>query len=255
MQVARLLCLPVAGVVLARCAPPADCLRALAAAGATTDPTAPLVAALALLAWACTAYLLLLAALTLGARLPGPAGHALAGVLRRLAPGVLRRALELALGLAVVAGPLAGGSPATADSGGRPPAPAPSAAAPAAPADPAAAAAAVPAATGLDWPGVAGRAPARRASAARGGPAAPTVRHVVVRPGDTLWGLAARQLGRTAPAARVAAAWPQWWQANREVVGPDPDLLHPGTRLVVPRTPAPPAGPPPSPPPHRGADR
>lgn len=57
---------------------------------------------------------------------------------------------------------------------------------------------------------------------------------VVVMAGDTLWAIAARHLGAGADDAEVAAAWPQWWQANRQTVGEDPDLLRPGQRLVVP---------------------
>jgi nucleoid-associated protein YgaU len=61
---------------------------------------------------------------------------------------------------------------------------------------------------------------------------------VVVQPGDTLWDLAEADLqARTgaAPAdAQVASAWPSWWAANRDAVGADPDLLHPGTSLRRP---------------------
>ena len=61
---------------------------------------------------------------------------------------------------------------------------------------------------------------------------------VVVVPGDTLWDLAERSLrraGRPPPAdAQIAVAWPQWWAANRDAVGDDPDLLLPGTVLVPP---------------------
>jgi nucleoid-associated protein YgaU len=57
---------------------------------------------------------------------------------------------------------------------------------------------------------------------------------VVVRRGDCLWTLAARQLGADASDAQVATRWQQWWAANRAVIGDDPDLLIPGTRLVVP---------------------
>ncbi|MGJ7440307.1 LysM peptidoglycan-binding domain-containing protein [Aquipuribacter sp. MA13-6] len=57
---------------------------------------------------------------------------------------------------------------------------------------------------------------------------------VVVRAGDTLWDLAAEHLGPGATDDEVARAWPSWWQANRAVVGDDPDLLLPGQRLVVP---------------------
>ncbi|EYR61827.1 peptidoglycan-binding protein, partial [Actinotalea ferrariae CF5-4] len=61
------------------------------------------------------------------------------------------------------------------------------------------------------------------------GPATTTV-----RPGDTLWDLAAEQLGTAATDAEVAAAWPRWHEANREVIGPDPDVLVPGQVLTVP---------------------
>jgi nucleoid-associated protein YgaU len=56
-----------------------------------------------------------------------------------------------------------------------------------------------------------------------------------VRPGDTLWAVAAAHLP---PAARSPAVIDRYWRqvygANRAVVGPDPDLIHPGTRLLVP---------------------
>jgi nucleoid-associated protein YgaU len=57
---------------------------------------------------------------------------------------------------------------------------------------------------------------------------------VVVRPGDTLWTIAARRLGTTATPALTAATWPRWYAANRPLIGPDPDLILPGQRLVPP---------------------
>ena len=65
------------------------------------------------------------------------------------------------------------------------------------------------------------------------GPAAPRA-DVVVRRGDTLWGIAARHLGARAAAADVAAEWPRWYAANRAVIGPDPHLILPGQRLAAP---------------------
>lgn len=59
---------------------------------------------------------------------------------------------------------------------------------------------------------------------------------VVVRAGDTLWHIAARHLGDDADAAAIAEAWPHWYETNRAVIGPDPDYLLPGTRLVPPQT-------------------
>lgn len=76
----------------------------------------------------------------------------------------------------------------------------------------------------------------------------PPATTVVVQPGDTLWGLAADALGGTPSDAEVAAAWPRWHEANRDVVGADPDVLLPGQVLTVPSagassTVASPAGP------------
>ncbi|QIG44016.1 LysM peptidoglycan-binding domain-containing protein [Nocardioides anomalus] len=54
---------------------------------------------------------------------------------------------------------------------------------------------------------------------------------VVVRAGDTLWRLAERRLQPTASDREVTAAWHRLYAANRSVVGPDPDVLHPGQVL------------------------
>ena len=55
----------------------------------------------------------------------------------------------------------------------------------------------------------------------------------VVRPGDSLSAIAARLLP-DADASRLDAAWRQLHRANRDVIGPDPDLIIPGTTLRVP---------------------
>lgn len=57
---------------------------------------------------------------------------------------------------------------------------------------------------------------------------------VVVVRGDTLWDIAARQLGPDASAAEIADAWGRWYEANRSVIGDDADLILPGQRLQVP---------------------
>jgi len=59
-------------------------------------------------------------------------------------------------------------------------------------------------------------------------------REVVVHRGDSLWTIARRQLGPGATDAEVAAAWPRWYAANRDVVGPDPGRLQPGQVLTAP---------------------
>jgi len=50
-----------------------------------------------------------------------------------------------------------------------------------------------------------------------------------------LWSIAGRHLGPQATDAEIAAAWPRWYAANRDVIGADPNLLHPGQHLVAPQ--------------------
>jgi len=57
---------------------------------------------------------------------------------------------------------------------------------------------------------------------------------IVVRAGDTLWDIAARDLGILATDAEVARHWPRWYAANRAVIGADPQLLLPGQVLSPP---------------------
>lgn len=57
---------------------------------------------------------------------------------------------------------------------------------------------------------------------------------VTVAPGDCLWSIAADHLPDGATDAEIAATWPRWYAANRDVVGPDPDLIHPGQVLTAP---------------------
>ena len=52
-----------------------------------------------------------------------------------------------------------------------------------------------------------------------------------MQPGDTLSGIAAR--------FAVRGGWPALYAANRPLIGPDPDVLHPGTVLVLPGQTAP----------------
>lgn len=61
---------------------------------------------------------------------------------------------------------------------------------------------------------------------------------VVVKPGDTLWAIAARSLPPGATNSEIASASARWYAANRAVIGADPDLIHPQQRLTPPtRTP------------------
>lgn len=180
----------------------------------------------------------LVASLCLGAR---AAGHAWRGgerLVGRVAPPVIRRTLSVTIaagiGLGSALGAQAAPPPAAAvgvvvqqapgdlgwpvtDPGTAPSAP---------PADPGTAPGSTPAAP---EPAPATLTPAVTAASGAG-----AARQVVVQPGDTLWGIARRHLPEGASQAQVAAAWPAWYEANRETVGPDPDLIRPGQVLLVP---------------------
>lgn len=96
-----------------------------------------------------------------------------------------------------------------------------------------------PSPAAVAWtPATATPAPARTregaGAVAPGDRPAPGTAVRVVRPGDSLWSITAAALGPAASHAEVAAAWPRLYAANRAVVGPDPDLIHPGQRLALP---------------------
>ncbi|MHA7142280.1 LysM peptidoglycan-binding domain-containing protein [Arthrobacter sp. Sr33] len=59
---------------------------------------------------------------------------------------------------------------------------------------------------------------------------------ITVRPGDSLWTIAAAHLGPFATDVEIADAWPRWHLENRGVIGDDPHLLIPGQLLRVPPT-------------------
>lgn len=64
--------------------------------------------------------------------------------------------------------------------------------------------------------------------------ASATTDRVVVHSGDTLWSLAEARLPHATSAADVDAAWRRLYAANRERIGPDPDLVRPGLVLTDP---------------------
>ena len=74
-------------------------------------------------------------------------------------------------------------------------------------------------------------APATRAAAGEGG--LPD-EGVTVQAGDTLWDIAARHLGPGVSDLDIALQWPRWYEANRGVIGQDPDALLPGQILQPP---------------------
>jgi nucleoid-associated protein YgaU len=58
---------------------------------------------------------------------------------------------------------------------------------------------------------------------------------IVVSPGDSLWRLAAERLDPAASDAAIDVTWHRLYDANRAVVGADPDHIEPGQRLTPPR--------------------
>jgi nucleoid-associated protein YgaU len=240
IQRARAGLLAVAGLLLAVAPTPAAAVHDLRSPAAA-DPAGPLVAAVALLAELLLCWLLVVVAATSASRLPGWGGPVARRLASRIAPVAVRRLVEVSLGVTVVVGAAVPASAGTVQ---------PS---PAALDWPSAATSPAPAGPDLDWPSAtraaAAAAPADRASASTPSPAArlvprPVVRPVdlrrtapslvTVEPGDSLWAIAADHLPAGASDLQIAQAWPSWWAANRDAVGADPDLIHPGTQLDPP---------------------
>jgi LysM repeat protein len=80
--------------------------------------------------------------------------------------------------------------------------------------------------TGSSTQEVPAAAPARLIAVTAAPLAAASLVTWAVRPGDTLSGIAA--------ALGVRGGWQALYAANRPVIGPDPDLIRPGTTLAVP---------------------
>ncbi|WP_127480765.1 LysM peptidoglycan-binding domain-containing protein [Nocardioides pantholopis] len=135
------------------------------------------------------------------------------GAPRSAPSGVVRRGVLALCGLAAVGGLVV---------------PAAGAAAPGEPRDRTAGAAAL---DGLPLPDRAEGAAARPTPAR---PAPQTGASITVRPGDTLWAIARRDLGAGADGTAVARRVRALHDLNRRVIGPDPDLVHPGQQLRLP---------------------
>ena len=149
-------------------------------------------------------------------------------------PALARRLVAVAVGLLIGSTALSAGA---AERGGAAALPDPGWAA-SAPADPGAA----PAPVDPGWaaltehsPGTAPAPPAGDLPQLPGGTregAAPA--EVVVHRGDTLWSLARARCGAEAGAGEVLRQLHLLHEANADVIGDDPDLLHPGQVLRLP---------------------
>ena len=207
--------------------------------GAPVRPGEALTGVVACAALAVLAMLAVGVLLELLALVPGVVGGAARRVGSRVTPRLVRRAVGVALGLAAVAGVAPGAAAAS---------PPVVMLAPAPPPDPTFAPLPDPGWAPPDTPftgrsaGWVPHPPVVRAQpdvrvlspAPRVGPVLDAPHEVVVQRGDSLWGIAARHLGPDASDAEIARAWPAWFEANRHVVGDDPDRLRPGQRLQAP---------------------
>ena len=211
----------------------------LASAQRTVDAAGPdvlVMSAAGLLAWAVWGWGALGLALTAASALPGLLGGAARLALHVVLPAGARRGAALALGLGLgVAGPLLGTATLLT--------PVPASATAFSPPSTAGAALDWPVAPTAvpvpDWPATtAGHQPGPAPDWPAMSPAEGT--HVVVR-GECLWHIASDRLlaqhGRTPTDGEVAAATQAWWQANADVIGPDPDRLLPGQVLFPPDPP------------------
>lgn len=185
-------------------------------------PDAAMATLVGALLWLVAAWVAVSLALTAGSLLPGRLGTVARAVAHRFTPAALRRVVVTAAGVSILLAPAAAlASPTTSPTpGGTVSATMPAVGWPTDPSPSAAAGSSVPT----------GPAPSTgKISAPR------PIGRLTVRPGDSLWSIAARRLGARPSAARIQQEWPRWYAANRPAIGTDPDLIVPGTRLVVPQ--------------------
>lgn len=183
-------------------APVAASLPAAAGGRSETDFAVALVALCAAVGLVALAWLWVLTGLVVTAALRGRTHRV------RAVPPVVRRAVLAACGVALTGGLAA--APATATPGH-----------PHQDLGPQAAMTRLP-------------LPERAVAAPTASPAASPAGMVVVRPGDTLWAIARRSLPAHATDADIDARWHRIHAANRDVIGPDPDLIRPAQRLRIP---------------------
>ena len=180
------------------------------------------VLAVGTVAWVAYAWLVLALLATVLEQLPGAVGRAASAVAGRITSRTSRTLLRSALGLAAVT-PLTL-TTAHADPGD-------GATRPWTQVEPRSSI--QPAADSTAKAGVPDRpttgAPTRYTTVRSGQPV-----RVVVRPGDSLWRIAERELGSHATDAEIAERWPAWYAANRRLIGVDPDLVLPGQVLRTP---------------------
>lgn len=170
----------------------------------------------AAIGWLVLAWLVLGLVVVAAGELPGAVGTLARALGTFVVPAAVRQTLTLALGVGIVA---AGAGVATAAPAPQPPA-------------------GVAPGAALDWPRQSPVVPAPPPvdPPAYGPPsfADPTDGVITVDSGDSLWAIATDQLPPGASASSIAITVEHWYAANRNVIGPDPDLIRPGQQLTPP---------------------
>ncbi len=241
---------------------------------ASADFDVLLVRCLSVAGWLALAWLTLAIMLEAATALPGAIGNSAHSVADYLTPKLLRKLLQAALGVSVLAGPLAASSAMAVDRSPVVATASPTTSAPPAQLSldrpesfssggptaglPSLDRASAPTPTSSITPKLSSGAPPAESSLPYVAPAPPPPRNLadvgsaallsgsahralddnsyVVRRGDALWDIAARHLGSDATAADIARAWPRWYATNRAVIGADPSVIRPGEILHQPRT-------------------
>ncbi len=242
----------------------AGSLTAVQGGNPTLD--ALLVLVVSVLAWACFVWLALGTLLMALSVLPGALGSACGALGERLTPAVYRRAARVALGLSVAAGPVLGALPAgaaTVDQPTRAAAAAqllPGLERPGSVESQVRGAMQLP---DLDRPAggevaeqlpmpdrpISDRSDSSPDRAGLPNPERPQTRdpvtraplrnvdahqQIVVKRGDNLWNIARDHLPPGASSVEINQAWHRWYDANRQVIGDNPDLILPGQVLTPP---------------------
>src|SRR6266542_1957322 len=183
---------------------------------------------------------------------PGRVGRGASQLARQLLPAVVMRAAAGAAGIGVLIAPVAAGAEAASNGPGTAGATATTQMLPSWPTD----AGSLPAIR-ISWPTDQEARPAS-AQASIPTPSLPTSpapdppasdharaaipapdpstleADLLVKPGDSLWLIAAQRLGPDCSEGEIADAWPRWYAANERAIGPDPSVIQPGQVLHAP---------------------
>jgi nucleoid-associated protein YgaU len=205
------------------------------------------VAGASALAWLLFGYLALGAVLTFLGTVPGVVGSACGALAEAVTPRAYRRVAQVALGLTVIAGPSLCSVTANATPHD---APNPITSTGLQSLDRPGLTSEAPRLLDLDRPGNTAKEgsrldldrPGNTSAAPRATDRDPLIRpvrdvdqdHYTVRRGDCLWHIAERHLGPGATSTEITTEWHRWYEANRDLIGDNPDLILVGQVFRIP---------------------